>query len=110
MSDISDKLKTIKVLFRTPDSFTLWGIPYDMCEGQQPRDLWKAHRDYVPPCPGWYGSKQIDLSDWVYLGEPGWFGSMTEAEVTAVKDFLTAHKDEVPGNPYEWCRLDGGKR
>lgn len=103
-----ETLKNIKVLFRTPDSLALYGIPYNMREdcGQQPGDLWRAYRDYEPPPPGHYGSKQIDISDWVWLGTPGWFGHMTTEEIEVVKEFLAEHKDDVPGNPYEWSRIE----
>lgn len=102
-----DKLQTIKVLWRQPDTLTLWGIPYRMREdvGQQPYDLWKAHRDYVLPKPGWYGSKQIDLSDWIYLGEPGWYGNLSKEDQAAIEQFLAKH--DVPGGPCEWSDISG---
>lgn len=85
---------------------SLWGIPYDMRPGQQPGDLRRAHRDYVPPPPGWYGSKQIDLSDWVWLGSPGWYGSMSREEQAEVKAFLDRlPKDAIPAWPEEWTKL-----
>lgn len=99
-------LSSIKVLFMAPDTLTLWGIPYEMRPGQQPGDLFRAHRDYVPPKPGHYGSKRIDLSDWVYLGEPGWFGSMSAERRAEVEAFLASiPKDAKPHGPYEWTRL-----
>lgn len=104
--NLVEKLKSIKVLFRMPDSLALVGIPYDMRPGQQPRDIWKAFRDYTSPKPGHYGSKQVDISDWIWLGTPGWFGDMTAEEVAAVKDFIAKHRDDVPGNPYEWSRIE----
>lgn len=103
---LADKLKTIKVLFRMPDSLALIGIPYDMKPGQQPRDLWKAFRDYIPLRPGHYGSKQIDLSDWIWLGTPGWFYDYTREEIAEIKAFIEKHRDDVPGNPYEWSRIE----
>ncbi len=97
-----EKLKSIVVLWRQPDLLTLWGIPYDMRPGQQPYDLWKAWRDYVPPLPGWYGSKRICLDDWVYLGEPGWWGTLTREDQKLIEEFLAKHKDDIPHGPCEW--------
>ncbi len=98
-------LSTIKVLWRQPGTMALWGLPYDMRPGQTPYDLWKAHRDYEPPPPGWYGSKQISLADWVYLGSPGWHGAIPQDEQVAIQAFLEAHKDDVPHGPCEWTRI-----
>lgn len=102
---LAEKLASIKVLYRAPDTLTLYGIPYDMRPGQQPGDLWRAHRDYVEPKPGHYGSKRIDISDWVYLGEPGWYSSSTAEEIAHIAAFLEAHNDNIPGNPHEWTKL-----
>ena len=101
------KLDTIKVLFRDPDTFALWGIPYEMRPGQQPGDLWRARRDYTPPPPGHYGSKQIDLSDWIWLGTPGWWGSMSKAGQVEAQAFITRAQeaDAIPMGPYEWVSL-----
>jgi len=95
----------IKILFMAPDTLTLWGIPYEMRPGQQPGDLFRARRDHVPPEPGYYGSKRVDLSDWIYLGEPGWFGSTKGLAET--KAFLANIPMEAkPQGPFEWTRLD----
>ena len=45
-------LESIKVLFRAPDSLTLYGISYDMREGQAPGDLWRAFHEYQAHRPG----------------------------------------------------------
>ena len=103
------KLDKIVILFRQPDTLSLWGIPYMMREGgQQPGDLWRARRDYVAPKPGWYGSKQIDLSDWVWLGQPGWWYDLSHADQELIKAFLAKHTGNIPGNPYEWSVLESG--
>ena len=99
------KLARIKILFRRDDSLTLYGIPYDMRPGQQPGDLWRAHRDYVPTRYGAFGSKNIDLSDWVYLGEPGWFGIWDAEAIRLIKAWLEKHAEEIPNNPFEWTRI-----
>jgi len=97
-------LSSIRVLFRAPDALTLWGIPYEMRPGQSPRHLLDAYRTWVAPRPGHYGSNQIKLG-WIYLGEPGWFGSMSRARRAEVDAFLSKHKDDIPQGPYEWTRL-----
>lgn len=87
-----ENLAKIKILFRTSDTLILWGICYDMraeC-GQQPKDISEE----------WRG-------DWIYLGQPGWFGSMSREEIDATKAFLAERADEIPSGPNEWCRLEG---
>jgi len=95
-------LESIKILWRQPDNGALWGIPYETRSGQQPYDLWRAHRDYVAPRPGWYGSKQISLEDWVYLGDYEWH---PEKDWENIKAFLEMHKDLIPQGPNEWSSL-----
>ena len=85
----------ICVLYR--DHLYLYGIPYRMREGQSPRDLQRAYRDYEAPKPGHYGSKQIDISDWVCL-------DLYKNNVH-VKAFLSANSDVIPNNMYEWVDL-----
>jgi hypothetical protein len=97
-------LTRIRILFMAPDTLTLYGIPYDMREGQAPRDLWRAYHEFKEPKPGHYGPKRVKL-DWTYLGEPGWFNGSNEdhAEVLA---FLAKHRGNVPQNPFEWTTLE----
>lgn len=84
-------LSTIKVLYREPDTLSLWGIPYEMRSGvgQEPRHL--LHRK--------------DDTGWIWLGTPGWYGSMSKPRIAAVKRFVAKHKEEVPRDPGEWSRL-----
>ena len=84
-------LSTIRVLFRAPDTLALYGLPYEMRRdiGQAPRHLWKAGQ----------------TKGWIWLGSPGWFGSMTAGRRREVEAFLSRHKDDIPGNPYEWVTL-----
>jgi hypothetical protein len=77
-----------------------------MRPGQQPGDLWRAHRDYVPPQYGHYGSKQVSIADWVYLGSPGWYAGLSEGRIEEIKAFLATCGDLVPEGPYEWSTLD----
>jgi hypothetical protein len=74
-----------------------------MRPGQQPGDLWRAKRDFMSPPPGVLGSKPIDLSDWIWLGQPGWWGSMSVSQQAEVQAFLDRIRE--PEGPYEWVRL-----
>ncbi len=96
------KLESLKVLWCQPITLGLWGIPYDMRPGQSPADLWRSHHNWKPARPGWYGSKQISLSDWVCLGWPGWWGSIPKDEIEAIKTFLETHRNDIPQNPAEY--------
>ena len=84
-------LRSIKILFRAPESLALWGIPYRMREGQEPSDLHRAGR----------------TEKWIYLGGPGWYGNMSRSEQRRVKAFLRPleRRKLIPGNPYEWVDL-----
>ena len=78
------------VLWRSPDTLTLWGIPYDMRPGQSPADLFAA----APfPRPGWYGAAGRAAGP-----REGWrIISAGEA---------ARYGDAVPQAPDEWARLD----
>lgn len=86
-------LDSIRTLYRQPDTLALWGIPYDMRPEQSPRDLWNA-----PHAPG-------PLDDWIYLGCPGWWGSIEEADQKRITAWLARHAELVPENPCEWSRV-----
>jgi hypothetical protein len=96
-------LSPIRVLWRQPDTLALWGVPYDMRPGQQPGDLWRARQAYRPPRYGVLASPRISLSDWVYLGSPGWWGSMPREDQASVKEWLTGR--DAPGGPGEWSLM-----
>lgn len=83
-------LDTIRVLYRD-ENLQLWGIPYEMRReiGQSPRHLAKAG----------------NTKGWVWLGSPGWWGSLSGSDQEAVKAFLDKHRDAVPGNWYEFSTL-----
>lgn len=102
-----DKLAEVRVLWRQPDTLALWGIPYDMREGQSPNDLARAHRNWEAPRYGSYGSKRIDISDWVWIGQPGWWGSWTSSDIAALKTWLASPRiaENIPGGPCEWTTL-----
>lgn len=99
-----ETLSTIRILFRAPDSLSLYGIPYQLRPSQAPRDLFMRS---VP-----YGRFQrLEAGPvpvgWIWLGTPGWFGSMTGEEQTLVRAWLgeRRERDELPGNAYEWTEI-----
>jgi hypothetical protein len=100
-----ESLQAIKVLYRAPDTLALWGIPYDMRPGQAPRDLQRARDSWTPARPGHYGSKPIDLSNWIFLGYPGSRGSLTAVEGETIAAYLTDKAADIPGNPCEWVKV-----
>lgn len=83
-----EDLENIKVLFRSADCLTLWGLPYNLREGQSPRDL------------------QKDWShDWIYLGNPGWWGNLSQISIGRILIFLDSLED-IPHGPYEFCQVE----
>lgn len=105
----------IRLLWRQPDTMALFGIPYGMRAGQQPRDLLPTIRD-VRIVKG----KKVEgmvigtrwgqtPADWVYLGSPGWWGSIPLEEQEEIGAFLfeieKVSPGMVPGGPAEWCDL-----
>lgn len=86
-------LNTIRVLYRQPDTMALYGIPYEMRRDvrQEPRHLIAGNGGSIP-------------GDWIWLGSPGWYGSMTADEVAAVKLWLLVI-GETPDWPGEWLEL-----
>lgn len=89
--ELEEALAGAKVLFRDPVGTGLWAIPYDMREGQQPGDLWRAR----------------NTKDWVWLGSPGWYGNMSKGEIEVAKAFVAKHSGNIPREPYEWTKLSG---
>lgn len=107
-------LDGIKVLWRQSDTMALYGIPYDMRPGQQPADLTRGS-----PALGYgtYGAPYRapgPRADWVWLGSPGWFGSLSPADISAVRSFLgSLVLDSIPTGPNEWApveRLPQGRK
>lgn len=91
-------LDKIVVLWRQPDTLALWGIPYamrDECQ-QTPYDLWKSSRGegYGPTAPRY----RADLSDWIWLGSPGWWGGHLPESRIAIQVWLAplAMLDLIP--------------
>lgn len=103
---LGERLKTVRVLWRQPDTLALWGVPYDMREGQSPYDLWKREvllRGSNVPLPVW------TLPDWIWLGSPGWWGPYVRggSERTAIEAFLAGLPEgAIPNGPCEWSRID----
>lgn len=87
MTHTADALATIKVLYRQNDTMSLWGIPYEMCRncGQSPDDI-------------------IDRREWIYLGGPGWWGSIPLPRIAAIKKYLSELL-AIPSHPNEWISL-----
>jgi hypothetical protein len=93
----------IFTLFRHPNTGSLIGIPYQMRPGQSPRDLLRAHQEYVPSKPGHYGPAQISLADWVAL--EGCDVSLPKAQREQVQRFCVARAELIPKGPGEWTDL-----
>lgn len=98
-------LSTIKILWRQSDTMALYGVPYAMRPGQSPSDLTRgipfpAHGHYGAPgrCAG-------PRDDWMWLGSPGWWGSLNDDEQGEVRAFLEKHKEMVPSGPGEWSEI-----
>jgi hypothetical protein len=100
LKDFAKKLAGIRVLWRAPDTLTLWGLPYELRPGQTPYDLFKASK--IPhPERGFLTS----IADWVWLGQPGWWGHLDKPHQKMVEKFLEKHRDNIPRNPPEFCTL-----
>ena len=88
-------LDTVQVLYVDPELGTLWGVPYDMREGQAPTDIWNGRTmpDPMHPPPVYLGYTVPDpgpQKDWIPLKPcPGASGE----EEKLIKDFLDPIKD-----------------
>ena len=85
------RLEEIQVLYRQNDTMSLWGIPYTMRPGQSPSDLLAAG----------------NIQGWVWMGTPGWWGSLPRERVQAIQAFLEPIReaDAVPTHPGEFSTL-----
>lgn len=117
MNPTPENLAQIRVLYRQPDTLALWGIPYDMRAdvGQQPRDIERAREENndglyrknwarTLPRPTY----QDPHEGWVWLGQPGWWGSYEAGspERVAVEAFLAElPPDVIPQGPCEWTKV-----
>lgn len=113
---MSEDLATIRVLFRAPDTLSLYGIPYEMRDEQQPGDLWRStsnfdHLTLAERCEAMrLGFPRRIVTpgprhDWIWLGCPGWWGSLNAGEIAAIQRFLEPLMKIVPGGPYEWISI-----
>jgi hypothetical protein len=87
-------LDEIEVLYRDNNgSMSLWGIPYRMnaAVGQNPGHLRSRMDDPLGP--------------WVWLGSPGWWGSMTPECMRETKAWLAELGDMVPTSPGEYTNV-----
>jgi hypothetical protein len=105
-------LDRIVVLWRQPDLLALWGIPYAMREScqQTPKHLWDArHSFYEKPIANRTYARRnpTDLSDWIWLGQCGWWGSLLPEERTAIEVWLSPLEmlGLVPKGPCEFVDL-----
>lgn len=94
------RLETIRVLYREPDSLSLWGVPYEMRPGQSPRDIFGWRDGHEPR----YRTDKT-APEWIWLGTPGWYGSYTRPQIEEIKHWIAVQGDKVPENPCEWCEL-----
>jgi len=114
-------LATVKVVFRSPEALSLWGIPYEMRPDQIPGTLWQNRmvEDTSAVSRGWPGAKKSlpgPREDWLYLGEPGgapgWFGRMstTSRELNLMRDFVARLREtgNLPKKPWGWISISWG--
>lgn len=104
---MKEQLSRIKVLWRQPDTLSLWGIPYDMRPGQSPYDLWRSTTiaDTAAAACGRYGYRITTPGPrpgWLWLGRPGWWGGITGNEQDTLKLWLAVVADYIPGNACEF--------
>jgi hypothetical protein len=98
-------LASIRVLFRAPDTLALYGIRYEMRAGQAPRDLWLAGRRAEAGTAPRSAAYSDPRNEWIWLGSPGWWGTMPRESRARVEAWLAKHALAIPQNPYEWCRI-----
>lgn len=105
----------IRTVFRDASSGSLWGIPYTMNHeiGQTPKHIWDGRTmpDPMHPPPTYIGYTIPDpgpAPDWVWLGTPGWFGSMNREEIELVKAFQERLRAEdlMSQWPGEWQEVE----
>ncbi len=100
MTNLVIDYSKIVVLYRRDDSLELYGIPYDMRPGQQPRDIAEGARRYYDRRAGGRvreAPSRDFTADWIRLGVPGRETPETIAWLAALED--------IPGGPHEWCRV-----
>jgi len=103
MRSISNaQLDTIVYIYRAPN-LELWGIPYELREGQSPTDLWnsqypkvKLAGQEIPRLPG-------PRKDWIPLSLGQDYTPNTYQRVCAWLD----RQVFLPGNPREYVRVEG---
>lgn len=96
-------LRSVRVLYRDRN-LQLWGIPYDLRPGQSPRDLFDSRTE--PVLGTHYGQARSapgPRADWIWLGAPGWYSTMSPGERNETKAFLAGL--DVPKNAHEWTRV-----
>jgi RNA-splicing ligase RtcB len=110
-----ETIDSIQTVFRDHQGGGLWGLPYKMRHeiGQNPRHLWEGRRSpdpaHQPPVYiGYTISTPGPLPEWVWLGTPGWYGSMTKEEQELVNRFVDRLRSDglLPQWPGEWQEVE----
>ena len=83
-------LDSVQILFRQNDTMSLWGLPHGLRPGQSPRDLQEVN----------------NTKGWIWLGTPGWWGSISRSDIEKIRKFLEGVGDMVPFHPGEWSTVD----
>lgn len=102
------KLRGIRVIWRQPDTMSLWGIPHAMRAGQTPGNLWGGRLvpDTIRRAQGWHGATLRSpgpREGWVWLGAPCWWGNLPESAQRAIEAYRKLL--DVPSNPGEWSEV-----
>ena len=116
LANPAPEFDSIKYLWRQPDTLSLWGIPHELRPGQSPKDLFLAEwpcrheHDWLPvdyrKCAPRKRSGEAP-PDWIWLGAPGWYGSMSRGQVDEVKAFLKRlNPQSIPSGPHEWAPVE----
>jgi hypothetical protein len=87
------RLRSIRILFRTPSSLRLMGVPYLLSE-KSLKNTWDDFRD-----------SSISPTGWISLEEPNWGETRTPHQKAEVKAFLKLHEHSIPQLAGEWAVL-----
>lgn len=102
-------LDSIQVLYRDPDRGSLYGIPYEMREGQSPTDLWRGRtrQDPLHMPPTYLGYTIPDpgpREGWVWLPHTSYRAHLSEEEKCLLEEFMAEVGDWEPKTYFEWVR------
>lgn len=101
-------MDSIQVLYRDPILGNLWGIPYNMREGQEPTNIWngKTMQDPMHPPPVYRGYTVPDpgpQEDWVYLAD-AFVEVLSPEERKIIEEFFAPIEEKgwMPKGFREW--------